>query len=177
MRRSSATQRGIANRLHQMTAANETGHCGFLLFFSPALCEESQYGRFYLMMRLFTQLGFLQQCFSLGFFFFFFLPAKLKKTALFHSDSFGSFPEEVLQHLEHDMRQLIPIGAPSVFFSPYSSCVTFPHETSSSDLVHLLSSCIKQLPVSVAFYTVRLKHLFSCYHRMSKNYRQLAQPK
>lgn len=72
MRRSSATQRGIANRLHQMIAANETGHCGFLLFFSPALCEESQYGRFYLMMRLFTQLGFLQQCFSVGFFFFFF---------------------------------------------------------------------------------------------------------
>ena len=116
MRRSSATQRGIANRLHQMIAANETGHCGFLLFFSPALCEESQYGRFYFMMRLFTQLGFLQQCFYVGFFFFFFLPAKLKKTALFHSDSFGSFPEEVLQHLEHDMRQLIPIGAPSVFF-------------------------------------------------------------
>lgn len=81
MRRSSATQRGIANRLHQMTAANETGHCGFLLFFSPALCEESQYGRFYLMMRLFTQLGFLQQCFSVGFFFFF-PSSKVKKNCL-----------------------------------------------------------------------------------------------
>lgn len=98
-----------------MIVANETGHCGFLLFFSPAFCAESQYDSFYLMMSLFYLTGLLSAllfCISLP------PPSKVKKTTLFHSGSFVSFPEEVLQHLEHDVQQLVTIGALSVFFSP-----------------------------------------------------------
>lgn len=63
----------------------------------------------------FTWLGFFQHCFSV---FPFPSPSKVKETTLFHSGSFVSFPEEVLQHLEHDVQQLVTVGALSVFFSP-----------------------------------------------------------